>query len=728
MVGLSQNADAAHNVDAEKKKYPSYGSIICNDQQDSSIFNIRLIPEYNFESTAHEKCIVTFGDHLVSYATIHNYGTLVMSPYSISVINKETIVNHGTLVISPEAITVINEGTIENHGTIIIEPKPVPLTEEDGRVNDGIFLQAWIDTYKGYNPNESPPPPPEQWKNFLNMGTIINHGYIENNGEMYSSGKIINAHKYLDTNSISETSALLIPEIFSFSNKNLLVNFGEIINGYPLPDPGPNYVFKPAYFSNTGTLLSSTNIETSGEFKNSGPITVPGINIICDGTYASSGGSAEQSWSEPGVNYTPCTPEFWFPEDNFSICEGDHPDFHWTTPFSETVTYKFWLTPGNYEAFKFEEGQTTSNSYGLQGVLPMGVYDYYVKAVGSFGDSPTDMQRITVKADDGNCPTPYYEDPQMILKTTQMGISSSFNVFAVINSGPLQISDLVVFVDDGTKIYKKALATESKSIGGYTSESLKVLVNPNMENGIIVESEKKRHSLLYWNDLYSFKYGGDCDNNGITHLVEAKTTSDKTDWLCTLTFDYTGDTSASEESLQISGFEGTEEEAIVWPDSDSDSFPDNKDNCPTVSNPSQLDSDNNGIGDACESIPEIILPPPPTQEGTPIPPEPETQEATTIPSTPEPKKQVPTWIKNNAKWWADGAIDEKDFVNGIQHMIQEKIIDIPDLPEQASTTAQQKVPDWIKNNAGWWADGLISEDDFVNGLKFLVEKGIVQVN
>ncbi len=59
-------------------------------------------------------------------------------------------------------------------------------------------------------------------------------------------------------------------------------------------------------------------------------------------------------------------------------------------------------------------------------------------------------------------------------------------------------------------------------------------------------------------------------------------------------------------------------------------------------------------------------------------------------------------------------------------MMKEKIINIPELPEQASTTAEEHVPDWIKNNAGWWADGLISEDDFVNGLKWLVENGIIR--
>jgi len=93
----------------------------------------------------------------------------------------------------------------------------------------------------------------------------------------------------------------------------------------------------------------------------------------------------------------------------------------------------------------------------------------------------------------------------------------------------------------------------------------------------------------------------------------------------------------------------------------------------------------------------------------------------------EKKQKVPEWIKNNAKWWADGQIGDSDFVGGIQHLMKEKIIDIPDLPEQASETSKEQVPDWVRNNAGWWADGQISEDDFVNGIKWLVEKGIIKV-
>ena len=93
----------------------------------------------------------------------------------------------------------------------------------------------------------------------------------------------------------------------------------------------------------------------------------------------------------------------------------------------------------------------------------------------------------------------------------------------------------------------------------------------------------------------------------------------------------------------------------------------------------------------------------------------------------ESKKSIPEWIKNNAKWWAEGQIGDSEFTNGIQHLLAEKIIDIPDLSDQVSEKSQEGIPNWIKNNAGWWADGKISEDDFINGIKYLVAQGIIRV-
>ena len=96
------------------------------------------------------------------------------------------------------------------------------------------------------------------------------------------------------------------------------------------------------------------------------------------------------------------------------------------------------------------------------------------------------------------------------------------------------------------------------------------------------------------------------------------------------------------------------------------------------------------------------------------------------PEQSESKATIPDWIRNNAKWWSEGQIGDSDFTSGIQFMIKENIMIIPDLPEQTSETTQG-VPDWVRNNAGWWADGLISDDDFISGIKYLVEQGIIKI-
>ena len=88
--------------------------------------------------------------------------------------------------------------------------------------------------------------------------------------------------------------------------------------------------------------------------------------------------------------------------------------------------------------------------------------------------------------------------------------------------------------------------------------------------------------------------------------------------------------------------------------------------------------------------------------------------------------EIPDWIRNNAGWWAGGQIDDNSFVEGLQYMIKEGIISIPDLPE-SSESSGQIIPDWIRNNAGWWAEGMITDKEFVNGIQFMVKNGIIVI-
>ena len=55
---------------------------------------------------------------------------------------------------------------------------------------------------------------------------------------------------------------------------------------------------------------------------------------------------------------------------------------------------------------------------------------------------------------------------------------------------------------------------------------------------------------------------------------------------------------------------------------------------------------------------------------------------------------VPSWVKNTAGWWATDAISETEFVNAIEFLVKENIIQVD--ASQTSETSQS-VPAWVKN-------------------------------
>ena len=106
---------------------------------------------------------------------------------------------------------------------------------------------------------------------------------------------------------------------------------------------------------------------------------------------------------------------------------------------------------------------------------------------------------------------------------------------------------------------------------------------------------------------------------------------------------------------------------------------------------------------------------------------------TSLPSLSSPpqttgEKDIPEWIKNNAAWWADGTIDDDSFIRGIQYLIKEDILRIPATTIQGSGDGgPDEIPEWIKNNAAWWADGTIDDDSFIRGIQYLIKEGIMGI-
>ena len=83
-------------------------------------------------------------------------------------------------------------------------------------------------------------------------------------------------------------------------------------------------------------------------------------------------------------------------------------------------------------------------------------------------------------------------------------------------------------------------------------------------------------------------------------------------------------------------------------------------------------------------------------------------------------------------FWSEDLIDDATFVNAMEWMIKNNIIvtselsivdssDVDDLSDR-----EVVVPEWIKNNARFWADDEISDSDFLSGITYLYKEEIVK--
>ena len=88
-------------------------------------------------------------------------------------------------------------------------------------------------------------------------------------------------------------------------------------------------------------------------------------------------------------------------------------------------------------------------------------------------------------------------------------------------------------------------------------------------------------------------------------------------------------------------------------------------------------------------------------------------------------KNIPIWIKDNARWWSSSAISDSEFIDGIEYLLNENIISVSS-PSQNSFS-ERSIPSWIKDNARWWANNEITEDEFIQAIQYLIKSGIIRV-
>lgn len=87
---------------------------------------------------------------------------------------------------------------------------------------------------------------------------------------------------------------------------------------------------------------------------------------------------------------------------------------------------------------------------------------------------------------------------------------------------------------------------------------------------------------------------------------------------------------------------------------------------------------------------------------------------------------IPSWIKELSGHWTSELISDNQFVMGIKFLIKENIIVIPEIENQKESN-EVKIPQWIKTSTTWWLDGKISDKEYAKSLEYLIKVGIIIV-
>lgn len=86
---------------------------------------------------------------------------------------------------------------------------------------------------------------------------------------------------------------------------------------------------------------------------------------------------------------------------------------------------------------------------------------------------------------------------------------------------------------------------------------------------------------------------------------------------------------------------------------------------------------------------------------------------------------IPSWLKDDAKFWSDGSMTDTQFIQDMQYLIDNKIVDIPQTILSDNPSFQ--IPSWIKDDAKSWSSGFMSDGEFAGTIQYLVSNGIISL-
>jgi len=98
---------------------------------------------------------------------------------------------------------------------------------------------------------------------------------------------------------------------------------------------------------------------------------------------------------------------------------------------------------------------------------------------------------------------------------------------------------------------------------------------------------------------------------------------------------------------------------------------------------------------------------------------------------------VPSWFKNNVKWWKEDKISDRDIINAIENLLKREIIKLDStkiksgetIPESKLILPPNKdgagISSYVKNIFVSWEEGSVSDSDVANTIKSLIKENII---
>lgn len=84
--------------------------------------------------------------------------------------------------------------------------------------------------------------------------------------------------------------------------------------------------------------------------------------------------------------------------------------------------------------------------------------------------------------------------------------------------------------------------------------------------------------------------------------------------------------------------------------------------------------------------------------------------------------EIPFWVKDTARKWHDGIVNNAEFSKDIQYFISSGLVKENVKPSYTF----DHIPSWVKQLTNWWAQGLVQDDDYVHSIQFLLDENIIR--